>query len=260
MLTAMTSLSWRAGYADSPLGQIHYLVSQPRGRGEPIVLLNPRARSCRALLPWLAPAHPVAVVDVPGFGLSSPPPAGATMPEIGAAVGACLEALGLPAAHLWGIHTGGKVAAALALGQPARVLSLIVAGKSHSLVADHAARNAAMKAQLDSNAPDALLLKLEGKYIDDTEGPLGGARIYAANFAFDLAAALAGIDARTLILEITSADEDRKHGRQGAALAARAKRATAHTVPQIEAAGIDLYAGAGVMAGIILDFVAGRSV
>jgi pimeloyl-ACP methyl ester carboxylesterase len=254
----MTSLSWRAGYADSPLGQIHYLMSAPRGRGDPILLLNPRARSCRALLPFLAPAHPVVIVDVPGFGVSSPPPAGATMPAIGAAVAACLEALALPAAHLYGIHTGGKVAAALALGHPEKALSLIVAGKTHSLVADHAARNAAMKAQLESNAPDALLLRLEGKFIDDREGPLGGARIYEANFAFDLAAALARTDVRTLILEITSDDEDQKHGRHGAALAARAKRAIARTVPQIEAAGIDLYTGVGVMAEIILDFAAGR--
>jgi hypothetical protein len=180
------------------------------------------------------------------------------MPEIGAAVGACLEALAIPAAHLWGIHTGGKVAAALAVGHPAKALSLIVCGKTHSIIADHAARNAAMKAQLESSAPDAMLMKLEGKYIDDREAALGGTRIYEANFAFDLAAALARTDVRTLILEITSEDEDKKHGRHGAALAARAKRAVARTVPQIEAAGIDLYIGPGVMAKIILDFAADR--
>jgi pimeloyl-ACP methyl ester carboxylesterase len=254
----MTSYSWRAGYADSPLGQIHYLMSAPRGRGDAVVLLNPRSRSCRALLPFLAPRHPLFVVDIPGFGASSPPPAGATMPKIGAAVAALMEALAVPAAHLYGIHTGGKVAAALALGHPAKALSLIVCGKTHSIIADHAARNAAMRAQLDSGKPDAMLMKLEGKYIDDAEGAQGGARIYEANFAFDLAAALARTEVRTLILEITSEDEDRKHGRHGAALAAKAKRAIARTVPQIEAAGIDLYVGTGVMAEIILAFAAGR--
>jgi len=254
----MTSYSWRAGYADSPLGQIHYLVSAPRGGGEPLVLLNPRSRSCRALLPHLAPLHPTAVVDIPGFGVSAPPPEGATMEEVGDAVGAALAALGISAAHLWGLHTGGKVAAALALGRPALALSLVVAGKSHSLVADRAARNAAMKAQLDANAPDAQLLKLEGKYVDDREGPAGGARIYAANFAFDFAGALARIAARTLVLEITSADEDRAYGRHGAALALRAGNAVARTAPQIEATGLDLYIGAGAMARLILDFAAGR--
>jgi pimeloyl-ACP methyl ester carboxylesterase len=208
-------------------------------------------------LPHLAPEHPAVIVDIPGFGVSASPPQGATMPDVAAAVAACLEALALPPAHLWGIHTGGKVAAALAVGHPAKALSLIVAGKTHSLVADHAARNAAMKAQLESNAPDAQLMKLEGKYVDDREGPAGGARIYEANFAFDFAAALARVEARTLVLEITSADEDAKLGRHGAALAARARQATALAVPQIEAAGIDLYIGAAAMARIILDFAAG---
>lgn len=254
----MNEFSWKAGYADCSLGQIHYLISQPRVSGEPIVLLNPRSRSCRALLPYLAPKHPTVIVDIPGFGVSPLPRSGVTMLEIGASVAACMDALAVPAAHIYGIHTGGKVAVALAAAHPEKALSLIVCGKTHSIIADHSARNAAMRAQLEANKPDSMLMKLEGKFVDDTESPVAGGRIYEANFAFDFAAALARINARTLIVEITSDDEDRKHGRHGASLAARAKRGVCHTVPQIEAAGIDLYTGVVAMADIIAAFAENR--
>jgi len=249
---------WRAGYADCSLGQLHYLASQPTGGGEPIILLNPRSRTCRPLLPLLAPRHPLFVIDIPGFGMSSAPKSAVTMPEIGSTIAAFMDAVGLPAAHVFGIHTGGKVAAALAADHPAKGLSLIVCGKTHSLVADQAARNAAMRGQLDSNYPDAQLLKLEGKFLDDIESAPAGARLYEANFAFDFAGALAQAAARTLVIEITSPDEDRQHGRHGASLAAKAKRGLAVTLPQIEATGIDFYVGAARMAETIAAFVENR--
>ena len=61
------------GYADTSLGQIHYVEA---GEGPPIVLLHQTASSsvmyARAM-PLLAANYRAIAIDTPGFGMSDPP-------------------------------------------------------------------------------------------------------------------------------------------------------------------------------------------
>jgi pimeloyl-ACP methyl ester carboxylesterase len=247
----------RGGYADCRFGQLHYLAWQPAdATGAPLLLLHPRSRSCRPLLPHLPARQAAYIVDLPGLGNSSPLADGATMQDVAGAVVDMMQALSLPAAHVYGIHTGNKVAAALAAHWPRRVRGLLLCGKSHSIVPDREQRNAAMKEQADR--PDSLVVRFEGKYLDDVDAPLAMARLYSANFAFDLTAAVRGCQAPLRVIEITSPAEDQRHGRQGAALAALAEQADCVDLPQVDSTGLDLYTGAAAMAAAITQFISER--
>jgi pimeloyl-ACP methyl ester carboxylesterase len=96
----------RFGYADSAEGQIHYAV---QGHGMPLVLLPGSARSYRQflpLLPLLADRYRLIAVDTLGYGASAEMPAGGSMETIARGVVAVLDALDVPPAHVFGIHTG----------------------------------------------------------------------------------------------------------------------------------------------------------
>lgn len=102
------------------------------GVGPAVVLLHQSPQSSQALLPWiqrLAPHYAVFAPDTPGFGLSDPLPlAQPTIPDLAAALGRLLDALGLQKVLLYGVHTGAVVAARLALDQPQRVAALVCDG------------------------------------------------------------------------------------------------------------------------------------
>lgn len=244
----------KGGYADCRFGQLHYVQRvTEHGPGTPLVLLNPRSRSCRRMVSYLPTAQAVVVPDLPGLGNSSPLPDGAGMDDVAGAVVDLLDALGIASAYVYGIHTGNKVAAALAAHWPDRVRGLLLCGKSHSIVPDQERRNAAMKDQADR--PDSLVVRFEGKYLDDTEGPQAMARLYLANFAFDLADAVRACQAPLRVIEITSPAEDAAYGRHGAELAALAPRGDCLELPQVDATGLDMYTGAAVMAEAVTQFI-----
>ena len=78
---------FRAAYADADSGQVHY--TRLLGRDEslaPVVFINPRSRSCREAAHRLACNRPSFIIDVPGFGLTSIPPEGASMQDVAAAI------------------------------------------------------------------------------------------------------------------------------------------------------------------------------
>ena len=212
----------RAGYADGMFGQVHYILASGTGGLPPLVVTNPRSRSCLGLLPFIEPERDLLIIDIPSYGNSAPPRGDCTMSDVAEAALAVLDKLGISAAHLCGVHTGAKVMAALAANHPTHVLSLAVCGKSHSIIPGHEQRNRAMKAQVAARKPDVALMAMESFCADDADKPRGAALVYEANFAFDLAGAIARAKCPVRVIEFTAPDEDALHGRQAAALAAYA--------------------------------------
>lgn len=279
----------RKGYADSRLGQVHFAVL---GEGPPLILLGPAPRSYRGLIELagvLAPRFRCVMVDQPGFGESTPMPADATMEDVADAVVPVLDALAIERADVFGLHSGLKVATALAARHPERVGRLVLCGKSHSIAPDMAVRNKATHAVVDryyftdgagpsgdgvpmrgwaacwrnlsalwwndglvrADAPQRLMAATEAKIADDLLARPTVLESYRANFAFDLAAALAQVQAPTTVIEITSAAEDSRIGRQGTALAALAPHGVSRELPEIDPGGLLLYVGVEILAGAV---------
>ncbi|WP_433496512.1 alpha/beta fold hydrolase [Sphaerimonospora sp. CA-214678] len=109
--------------------QVHYLRT---GRGVPLVLLHASPgdhRPLRRLAGELAAGFCVYALDTPGHGGSDRlPVAEPGMADYGAALGETLTALGLERVHLYGTHTGAKIALAFAAEHPHRVASLTLDG------------------------------------------------------------------------------------------------------------------------------------
>ncbi|MBV7482162.1 alpha/beta fold hydrolase [Bordetella sp. BOR01] len=249
-------------YAATPSGQVHYAEA---GVGEPLLLLHASPRSHRAfrhMLPLLAPHFHAIAVDTPGFGSSAPLPGHVTLPALAASLVQLMDTLGIARAHVFGLHTGNKIAAALASDWPDRVGNVMLAGQTHSIHADHAERNAGIRgflarytpthASSDPHAdalrnwlgahatldgywwPPALLhspqvdagqiAQAEIRVLDYLQGWKSVMPIYDAIFDFDLTGALKRIAARTLVLELLTLAEAH-FGPQGPALCAQMQQA-----------------------------------
>ena len=241
----------RRGYAAIPGGQIHYAEA---GEGPPLLLLHSAPRSSRAyryMLPRLAGTFRAVAPDLPGFGQSDPLAGAVTMDALGDAMIGLLDALGIARAHVFGYHTGNKVAAAMAARHPARIDRLVLCGQIHSIIPEKAKRDGAIADIVDkyftdfpdSPGGDAHLRRWQAEWTDvcgfaqprplfaqktvtagdidalkvrvlDHVQALGAVRAtYAANFDFDFAAALARVRAPTLVIELVMPDEER-YGRQ----------------------------------------------
>lgn len=234
-----------AGYAATPRGAIHYAQC---GAGTPLLLLHATPGSCRAfgqLAPLLAPAFRVIAPDTPGYGNSDPPQGELSIEALAGSMVDLLDTLELPRAHVLGLHTGNKIAAAMAARWPDRVGHVVLAGQTHSLIVDKADRDRAIRhlvdhyfprfgasadgshrvrswlmAQADVQSlwwPPQLLAGAdvaaedvaiaEAMVIDHLLGWRSITATYEAIFAFDLAAAMQRIAAPTLVLELRPADE-----------------------------------------------------
>jgi haloalkane dehalogenase len=117
-------------YIPGPHGQLH--LREIGAGGAPLVLLHQSPLSGAqfdAALPHLAAAgfHAVAV-DTPGFGQSARPAQPVGIAGYAEVVGAVLDAMGWPKAHLLGHHTGASIAAAFAARHPNRVDRLALNG------------------------------------------------------------------------------------------------------------------------------------
>ena len=232
-------------YAGTPRGLIHYGQA---GSGAPLLLLHATPGSSRAfrqLAPLLASTFRTIVPDTPGYGNSDPLEGDVSIEALAGSMVDLLDTLELPRAHVLGLHTGNKIAAAMAAHWPDRVDRVVLAGHTHSLIADKADRDSAIRHLVDHYFPrfgassdgshrvrswlmaqaDVQSLwwppqLLAGADVADDDVAIAEAMVidhllgwrsipatYEAIFAFDLAAALRKISAPTLVLELRPADE-----------------------------------------------------
>jgi pimeloyl-ACP methyl ester carboxylesterase len=117
------------GYLNASTGQIHF---RTLGSGRPLLLLHQSPLSgaqFAAVMPALAEAgfHTLAL-DMPGFGMSDPPPERPSLDDYVSCVPAALETFGWASAALVGHHTGAVIGAMYAAAQPARVERLVLNG------------------------------------------------------------------------------------------------------------------------------------
>ena len=119
----------RKGYADTPMGQVHYRVN---GEGLPLLLLHQTpwfSVQYAKVTPLLTAAGIQAIaVDTPGFGFSDLPPEQPTIAGYADNLPYILDALGLGQVAVAGFHTGASIAAAFAHQHPGRVAALILDG------------------------------------------------------------------------------------------------------------------------------------
>ena len=107
---------------------LHYVME---GRGPAVVLLHGLggfAESWRHNIQALARVATVVAVDLPGFGLSSKPPARYRLADSARALHGFLQAMGLGRAALIGHSLGAAVALTYALTHPPRVERLALIG------------------------------------------------------------------------------------------------------------------------------------
>ena len=123
------SVPGRKGYADTPMGQVHYRVV---GEGIPLVLLHQTpwfSVQYATVQPLLAAANIQSIaVDTPGFGFSDLPDEQPSIETYADNLLYVLDALGLEQAAVVGFHTGASIAAAFAHRHPARTTRLILDG------------------------------------------------------------------------------------------------------------------------------------
>jgi len=255
------------GYARTSRGQLHYAEA---GSGPALLLLSESPRSWRhfrKLLPLLAPHFRVIAIDTPGYGNSHAAPSPVTIPAVAGCVAEFLDSMAIPRTHVFGVHTGNKLAAWLAAECPERIDRLVLAGYTHSIIPDQERRNAAIQPIFERYAPrfapspdgahlarqwlathayanglwwppklltanaltDDDIDAVEAQVIDYLLGWRNVVPMYQAVFDFDLAEALRSIEAPTLVLELVT-PEERHLGAQAEAISRAMRRATPATL------------------------------
>ncbi len=258
----------RRSYAQTARGPMHFAEA---GSGEVVLLMHATPRShryFRHVLPLLAPRFRAIAVDTPGFGNSHPLPASPSIRSIAECFVEFLDALGVRRAHLVGLHTGNKIAAALAADWPSRVDSVVVVGQTHSLILDKGGRDEAIRHIVDHYFPKygdsadgahrirqwaavhaevqalwwpqplrtaasvqaADVENAEMQVLDYLQGWRSIVPAYEAIFAFDMEDALRRMEAPALVLELLTPHE-MHFGEQAGRLCAvmqRARTATLH--------------------------------
>ena len=278
----------RRGYAEADLAQVHYVRE---GRGTPLLLLAASGRSSRMFAPLiglLAPHFDLCAPDTPGFGNSGPLPPGTSIEDLAGCFVQLLDRLGIERTDIYGLHTGNKIAAAMAVRWPDRVGRVVLAGQSHSLIPDREKRNATIlgivREYVEPWSGDTAALaewaaawqRLTAIWWDRrlvaggaTAADRGAARLlaldelqaegtaalYAANFAYDLGRDYARIAAPTLVLEVATPEEDRTIGRQGPEVQRLIPGAALETLHEPEGHTLTLENRASDLAAILLRWL-----
>jgi pimeloyl-ACP methyl ester carboxylesterase len=290
-ITAGPKEIWvRRGYLDSGLGQLHFVEA---GSGPALLLIPQAGRSARMyedLIGELAPDFRVISVDLPGTGSSDPFPDGrVAMSVLGKCLAEGIDALGVERCHVFGLHGGNKVGAALVADHPQRVEKFVYAGQSHSIIPDKAKRDEIFMATPVIEAvvsagsdPDPMprwanqLRKVNDEWLADSvsrnltqadlrrqvvssvvDGLLAfedQPAFYRAAFAYEMEKDLARLAVPTLVLEIVTPREDREVGRQGEELLALIPNATLHTLEHRDVYAVTLEDRAAEVAGILRGF------
>jgi pimeloyl-ACP methyl ester carboxylesterase len=249
-----SDVSIQYGYATVGLGQIHYAQAGALD-APPLILMHAagRSSSCyRHMLPLLAKDFRAIAIDLPGFGYSARMAENPSIDTLAQTLAELIDALALHRPHIFGLHTGNKIAAALAANWPERVGDVILAGQTHSLILDMQTRNAALAPYCEKYFPKydhssdgshllkawnmtqaavegfwwppellnalitsaADLAQAEVRVTDHLHGWESIAPLYRAIFAFDLPEVVKRIKVRTLVLELLTPQEAH-YGPQG---------------------------------------------
>ncbi len=118
----------RRAYASTGLGQVHY---RQTGAGEPLVLLHQVPSSSAAFEPIMtriAHRFHVIALDLPGFGMSDPPPQACQISDYAERIFAALQSMGIKRFSVFGHHTGAAIAVEIAARYPQHVAKLILNG------------------------------------------------------------------------------------------------------------------------------------
>jgi pimeloyl-ACP methyl ester carboxylesterase len=118
----------KKGYADTRLGQIHYVVA---GSGPPVLLLHQTPRSWdeyRDVIPILGERFRTYAMDTIGFGESVRPSGPVTVESFADGVLAFMATMELDRASIVGHHTGGVIAVEIAANHPELVDKLVLSG------------------------------------------------------------------------------------------------------------------------------------
>ena len=230
-------------YAYAGERRIHY---RRAGNGAPLVMLHASPGSSagiESLIGRLAEHYSVVAIDSPGYGESAA--LGIDQPEIGDyadALAVTLDALNLDVVHLYGTHTGGKIALEFAVRNPERVTGVFLDGiglytpeERASRIANytpslepqwdgsHLVRTWAMRREMQIFAPwydrtgEARMARnlrspqgLHDMAVDFLRAGQGYWRGYQAAFRYDAPAALKRVQVPTL-LGGTPGDSLREH-------------------------------------------------
>ena len=281
----------KRGYADTPQGQIHYLTD---GEGETLLLLHEGRRSSRMywkLMPLLAEEYQVIALDTLGFGNSDPIPPGVKTEELAQSVAYFMDALGIKKAHVFGFHTGNKIAAALAAQFHSRVSSVMLCGQPHSIIYGKESRGAAIMSlaggyviRPESSSDESHLLGdwatefsrlaniwwhpdvftrkdlspelfqgLEQRVLDFIQSRHSMADIVPANAAYDWSSGLRKIRTSILFVELATPHEVEQYGRQGELLVKAVPNSTLATIE--DAGGDALESMPEEISEVILSFL-----
>ncbi|WP_261777661.1 MULTISPECIES: alpha/beta fold hydrolase [unclassified Rhodococcus (in: high G+C Gram-positive bacteria)] len=121
----------RYGYADTPLGQLHY--AEAGSEGVPLICLHQTPRSCdefAELLPLIASSRRVIAMDMYGFGHSATPSGPQSIEQYASGVLHLADALELGHFSVLGHHTGAVVAVEVAAAAPGRVHAVVLSSPS----------------------------------------------------------------------------------------------------------------------------------
>jgi pimeloyl-ACP methyl ester carboxylesterase len=289
----VTSHSQR-GYSKTRFGQLHFLEA---GDGPTLVLLPAASQShndLRKLIAYLAPRFRIFAVDALGSGYSDPLPNDATIEKLAEALRDFYDAQGVDRAHLYGIHTGNKVAAAFAARFPKSLDGLVLCGQTHSLLMGKEARAVQMRrvsqhhftsdisnpvlrdarrwAQLWAEVDQlrwgselfngnfgSAAASIKARIIDRLLSSDSMVQLYRANFDYDFEHDVRRISVPTMVVEIATPAEDVAIGRQGAAMVDRLADGCLVTLEEPDGLGLTLEGRAEELGRHIEQFAARTS-
>jgi pimeloyl-ACP methyl ester carboxylesterase len=232
-------------FAETRFGRIAYAEA---GRGPALVHL-PGTGQTHAMfarqIAALARRFRVVGIDPPGSPGSAALPDPLSIERLAESVVAAMDAIGVAKAHVYGIHLGNKIGAALAANRPDRVGDFVFSGQSHSIIADNGRRNAHMRELTRHHFAGG----------PDDPARRDARRLYEANFAYDLARDLRRIPNRTLVVEIATRRESARYGLQGPSLLAHIPRSELVTFEEPDGVGHTLDGRAEDLAQAIFSFI-----
>jgi pimeloyl-ACP methyl ester carboxylesterase len=123
----------RRGYADTPLGQLHY--AEAGQDGVPVIALHQTPRSHDEFLdlaPLVGRSHRLIAMDMYGFGLSAKPEGAQTIEQYALGALALADALDLKGFAVLGHHTGAVVAIEVAAAAPDRVSGVLLSSAAYT--------------------------------------------------------------------------------------------------------------------------------